>query len=248
MNKITALIFTGVLAVFVFSTSFAKLTDTELKQGEEQLATILLNKTLIAKVVFPASKNGIDLSIDGSWNNKPITRLIKSNGIGIEIDEKATVTDVKLKDKHIEIHLNGGGQGTFGDVLLQSPFQMQNRTANKAAGGSRINLKFNRDITEEDISAIKLVEWLKPLVETSDIERAAAADDIPAEFKDAAEKKEILQGMSKKTVFAILGEPKNKDVDLDQSAPVEKWQYEIDATTNLLVTFEGGVVIEVVQF
>ena len=241
-------LFLGFSLVFVSKVN-AKFEGDAKKRCEENLKSILMNKTLVSKVVFPASKNGINLKIDGLWDTRAATRYIKEYGVGIEIDEKANVTSLKLKDKSIEIHLNGGGYGTLGDMFQDSELKQQMRKAGgKAAGGSRINLDFDRDITEEDIDAKKFINWLNPLVDASQLERVAALDAIPEEFKDAAARKEIINGMPKTVVFAILGEPKNKNVDLDKTPPVEKWQYELDSTTSLLITFEAGKVTSVVKF
>src|SRR5439155_25203417 len=46
-------------------------------QAEKQLEALLLNKQLVAKVTFPASKDGIDLKTDGTWNMKVVTRQIR---------------------------------------------------------------------------------------------------------------------------------------------------------------------------
>lgn len=226
---------------------YGKMTDDQKKKCSEILSDLLLNKKLISKATFPASKDGIDLNINGTWNNKMVTRFIKEKGVGIEIDEAVTVTTVKLKDDLIEVHLNGGGYGTFADILLEtnnSSVSRQKHSA-KQAGGSRINLHFGRDITESDLEPDSLIKYLDPLVDASSLRRDAAQAKIPAEFQDAASRKEILPGMDKQTVFAILGEPKAKNVDLDKEPPVEKWQYEMKDLKTMVIRFEGGKVSKV---
>lgn len=238
------------LLVLLFSVSsgqvYAKLSDDKKKECEKKLEDILMNKTLVAKVVFPASKDGIDLKIDGTWDNKKVTRRIKDKGIGIQIGDPATVTTVKLKDQHIEIHLNGGGHGTFMDRMISD--DKSGKRGGIQSGGSRINMHFNRDVTEEDIAIEPLAKWLEPLVETDALAQDIALQNIPEEFKEAAEKGEIVEGMDKQTVFAILGEPKDKKVDLDVDPPVEKWQYELKSMEIMVVTFEKGKVAKIDKF
>ena len=106
------------------------------KESERFLDELFMGKALVAKVTFPAWKDGINLRLDGSWNPSEVTRDIKDHGVGIDIDEAAVVTDVKLKGKHIEIHLNGGGRGTLGDQLME--VSTTAGTGAKQAGGSRI--------------------------------------------------------------------------------------------------------------
>ena len=226
----------------------AKLDGDAKKQSQVKLEEILMNKQLVAKVTFPASKDGIDLNIDGSWDNKEVTRSIKDKGVGIEIDEAATVTTVKLKDKHIEIHLNGGGYGTFGDVLLADINVNSAKRGGKQSGGSRINLRFNRNIELEDIDVKVIAKYLDPLVKTTGLAQDIAQQSIPEEFKEAAENGEIVTGMDKKTVYAIKGAPKEKNLNTDVSPPVEKWQYEISEFETQVVTFEDGVVAKIEIF
>src|SRR5881397_626718 len=94
-----------------------ELSNQARQQAQKELQALLLNKQLVAKVTFPAWKDGIDVKTDGTWDLKWVTRQIKDHGVGIEVGDKASVTDVKLKDKSLEIHLNGGGAGTFADSL-----------------------------------------------------------------------------------------------------------------------------------
>lgn len=258
-GKSTAFFFavTFVFAILMISTPlYAKIEKNQEGEYQAKLEKILLNKTLTAKVTFPASKNGIDLNIDGSWDNKDVTRRIKNTGIGIDINDPATVTTIKLKEQHIEIHLNGGGYGTFGDNLMRGltknaaarAVEIGSRAAGKASGGSRINLRFNRDIQPDDIDPEKLAKCLDPLMNTSSMAVDIVRNNIPDEFKEAAAKGEIVAGMPKAVVFAIKGEPAEKKVDLDVTPPVEKWQYKLDAVTNLLIIFDGGKVKETSTF
>jgi hypothetical protein len=221
------------------------------EQAQKELEALFLNKQLVAKVTFPAYQNGIDLKTDGTWDMKMVTRLIKDHGVGIEVDEKASVTNVKLKGNMIEIHLNGGGAGTIGDVLMTSSAKKAMREAGtgKAPGGSRINLRFGRDITEEDIRDLdRLVSYLEPVVDASSLRQAAKKNAIPDEFKEAAAKGQIVAGMDKTTVFAIMGEPKNKTVDMNADPPVEKWQFELADLKTRIVTFKQGKVTKVDEF
>lgn len=216
------------------------------KEAERFLDELLMEKPLAAKVTFPAWKDGINLRLDGSWNPSEATRRIKDHGVGIEINEAVVVTDVKLKGKHIEVHLNGGGRGTFGDELLE--VETTARSGARQAGGSRINLRFDRNIQMEDLTAAQLAAWLNPIVDVSALEQAAALSELPEEFREAAARGDILAGMTKRMVFAILGEPANKSVDLDKVPPVEKWQYDVGNMEMLVVTIVGGEVTQVDRY
>jgi len=221
------------------------------EQAQQQLAALFLNKQLIAKVPFPAHQSGIDLKTDGTYDTWLATRMIKDHGVGIEVDEKASVTNVKLKGNMIEIHLNGGGVGSLGDALMMSDAKkaMRDASTGKAPGGSRINLRFGRDITVDDIRDMdKLIAYLDPVVDASSLRQAAKRNSIPDEFKEAASRGEIVAGMDKATVFAIMGDPKSKAVDMNVDPPAEKWQFELKDLRTRIVTFKQGKVAKIDEF
>lgn len=215
------------------------------------LERFLFNKTLVAKVTFPAWKDGIDVKSDGTWDARWATRTIKDHGVGIEPGDRVSVTAVKLKDKVIEIHLNGGGAGTMMDVLMTSDAKKKGREASggKLPGGSRINLKFDRPIRDEDIADLsRLALYLEPVVDTTSLRQDALKAAIPVEYREAASQYRIMEGMDKATVFAIMGEPKTKNIDMNSDFPVEKWVYELASLKTRLVTFKAGRVVKVDEF
>jgi len=223
---------------------------TDKKQCQADLEQLLLNKRLTAKVTFPASAKGIDLDLDGGWDQKHTSGLIKSSGGGIDIDQPATVTQVKIKDNLLEIQLNGGGFGTFMDAMTTSRYQQQQRsTQAKASGGSRINLRFNKPITCFDLAnAATMMAFLEPLVQADSLKAIAAQQAVPPEWAEAAAQRRVEVGMDKATVFAIFAEPKQKQVDLASEPPSEKWQYELPDLKMLVITFKDGKVSKVDKF
>lgn len=232
------------------TTASAQIPKTTVSDCEAKLSDLLLNKRLIAKVGFPAWSGGIDLSLDGKWNSKFNQVTLKSKGIGVVVDESAAVTAVRLKEKVLEIHLNGGGFGTFSDNMKTSPYQQQTRAMQeKPSGGSRLNLKITRPITCADLSnAANLIAWLSPVLDASVLNSAAALQRLAPEWAEAAAQKRVDVGMDKATVFAIMGEPKQKHVDVAVDPPIEKWQYELPNLKTRVVTFKDGKVAKVDEF
>lgn len=227
------------------------LVKAEEQQIQKKLESFLLGKRLVSKVTFPGYKTGMDVKTDGTWNQPWATRMIKEHGVGIEVGDTASVTAVKVSGDHIEIHLNGGGFGTFGDAMMTSERTRQARegAGGKVPGGSRINLHFGHPVTEEDVGDLgRLAGYLEPVVDTSSLRQEALKQNLPAEFKEAAAKGEIVEGMDKSTVFAILGEPKSKNVDMNADPPLEKWQYELKDLKTKVVTFKEGKVSKVTDF
>ena len=150
------------------------------KEMTEKLEKIMLLKRLLPKIPLPAAHNGIDLKINGEFDRKKISKLLKISGVGVKVDEPAVITHIKLKGKHIEIHLNGGGYGTFSDMLgsaLLGTKIFRGDEGGTLAAGSRINLRFDRRIEPEDITPEKLAGWLDILLDASGLLPKAAEPD-----------------------------------------------------------------------
>ncbi len=86
-------------------------------QDESALRRYFEGKMVSVKLGMPATQQGVDV-----FPNRPQSvdfaeygQRLKENGTAIQFGEKTIITRVKLKTKHIEFHLGGGGYGTFGD-------------------------------------------------------------------------------------------------------------------------------------
>ena len=238
------------LALLAPNRAHAQLAGNEVDLCNPRLEKILLKQRLVSKVTFPASSEGIELNLAGEWDQKQTSRLIKNSGVGIDVDDPATVTQVKTKKGWVEIQLNGGGFGTFWDSMNTNQRQRDARAASgKASGGSRINLRFNRPVTCDELAdAAKMMTFLAPLADAGSLKVLAAQQAIAPEWTEAAAQKRVLVGMDKTTVFAIMGEPKQKQVDIATDPPTEKWQYELPDLKTRVVTFREGKVAKVDEF
>ena len=112
------------------------------------------------------------MRIEGDRNRSAITQ----DGIGVEAGERVEITNFVQKGKHFEIHLNGGGRN-FLLAGLESPGE---DGTNKRPGGSRINLRFERDIKDygTNLAAEKVQELLTAALIFSETEMAAAEQEI----------------------------------------------------------------------
>lgn len=105
----------GVLALILIvgcKAAFPQSTKNEvlLKQYFE-------GKRVTLKIDMPATKNGVNVNPerDRPLDFSDYASRLKRFGTAIRAGESAMVTNVKVKGKHIEFHLDGGGYGTFGD-------------------------------------------------------------------------------------------------------------------------------------
>src|ERR1700691_6247812 len=93
------------------------------KDAQAQLNKLLLGKDVKALVDLPASKDGLDVYFIPASNKhvdsrgvdmEEMTKWLKAKGVGVERDEWATITNVKIDNDKVEIHLEGGGEGRRG--------------------------------------------------------------------------------------------------------------------------------------
>lgn len=92
-------------------------------QTEQVLREAFEGKTVQVKIDMPATKAGIDVR-PGQTPAIDFARLgdlMKREGTSVRAGESILVTRVKVKKDLVEFQLGGGGYGTFGDALGESP-------------------------------------------------------------------------------------------------------------------------------
>lgn len=92
-------------------------------QSEQALREAFEGKTVQVKIDMPATKAGIDVR-PGQTPPIDFARLgdlMKREGTSVKAGESILVTRVKVKKDLVEFQLGGGGYGTFGDALGESP-------------------------------------------------------------------------------------------------------------------------------
>jgi hypothetical protein len=86
-------------------------------QSEAALKEYFEGRTVSPKLALPGTEDGVDV-YPGTPRPLDYSRYasrLKDNGASIKAGEPVIVTKVKVKDRHIEFQLGGGGYGTFGD-------------------------------------------------------------------------------------------------------------------------------------
>ena len=196
---------------------------------------------------MPAYKDGIDIFFaapsgkhtdDRGLDLSEMTKWLKEKGVGVDRDEWATITDVKIDSDKIEIHLGGGGEGRRG-----SNHANKVGAGYKRAGGSRINFRYQRNLTDEDIKPEAFLPFMARLVDTSKVQEKVVENELPAEFKDAIASKKIMEGMTYQMVLMSFGDPDQKKIDESASDGDlhETWYYLKDGH-RWVVKFDNGKV------
>jgi hypothetical protein len=217
------------------------------RESEARLRKLLLDRQVTARIDFPATESGVDLFIDGRWDTKQVSESIADHGIGVGQAATVSITDVKLKGKYIEIHLDGGGgvqKLAAGSIAHDSKAK-----TDKSRRGSRINLRFDRQLTTDDVQSLdQLLTYLEPLVDPSLIRQEAKHEPVPSESAAGVKHGPIVRGMEVNLVVAALGRPRYKHVDTRGGQPIEKWHYDLPDNKTRVITFQDGKVLMVEEF
>lgn len=93
-------------------------------QSEAALKERFEGKAVTLKIAMPGSENGVDLyPADPRPLDYPrYADRLKDFGTAIRAGATAMVTKIRVKSKHIEFHLDGGGYGTMGDETSSDVF------------------------------------------------------------------------------------------------------------------------------
>jgi len=107
---------------FVLITSLVVLVAPLQAQSEAALKEHFEGRSVRLKLAMPGAEQGVDI-YPGTPRPLDFPRhadRLKDFGTAIPVGQTAMVTKIKLKAKHIEFQLDGGGYGTFGDETSSS--------------------------------------------------------------------------------------------------------------------------------
>jgi len=91
-------------------------------QSEADLKRHFEGQKVRVLIDLPATKDGVDVYPEQAQplDFSDYARRIKQYGIALEEGDRVMITRVRIKEKHIEFQLGGGGYGTFGDETAPS--------------------------------------------------------------------------------------------------------------------------------
>jgi hypothetical protein len=228
----------------VFLVNSPEIAASASKKAEAGFERLFLGKDVKALLDMPAYKDGLDLYVypksekrfdERGIDLKELSKYLKEKGVGVERDEWVTITDVKVDSDRIEIHLGGGGEGNGASKNAN-----KKGAGFKRAGGSRINFRYGRDLTDADIQSDAFLPLLGRVLDTSKIRGTVIPRDISPEFQEAIRSRDVVVGMSYQMV------QKKVDDSSDDSLH-ETWFYLKDGH-RWVVRFLNGKVAKVQVF
>lgn len=222
------------------------------KQAKSTLDQLLLGKDVRALLDMPAYKDGIDIyespksekRLDSRGIDlKEMSKYLKEKGVGVERDEWIPITELEIDSDRIEVHLAGGGESR-GD----SKNAAKKGAGYKRAGGSRINFRYGRDLTDADLQPSAFLAFLGRVLDPSRINHSLTVNAMSPEDRKAIADKKIIEGMTYQMVLLSSGEPDQKKVDdTDESTLKETWYYLKDGH-RVVVRFANGLVAKIQTF
>ncbi len=118
----------------------------------------------------------------------------------------------------------------------------------KRAGGSRLNLKYQKDINDADLAPQTILRFMSRLLDVSRIEQKLSEKDMPPELRNAIEAHTVVEKMTYEMVLMSFGDPDQKKVDdFDETNLKETWFY-LKSGHRWVVHFENGKVVKTQVF
>ena len=86
-------------------------------QNQAALEKAFEGREVTVLLEMPASNKGVDLYLqrEPEMEFGEYARRVKAYGVALRKDDRVMITTIKVNKKNIEIHLGGGGYGTWGD-------------------------------------------------------------------------------------------------------------------------------------
>ena len=209
-------------------------------QDEGRLRKALEGKRITLKLDMPATSEGVDVYPGGSRgvDFDKVGKRMKKHGIALRDGESARITRVKVKDDMIEIQLNGGGYGTFGDGLrslsqnkaadsgVAQQMKNQNMRTEKAAAGSRFNLRYPNGVDSDDMTAAAIVRALDEYASFPDgiVAKNVEQPVMQSSAGSSAAPGQLRKGMSVEELEEIAGKPVGSSTQNQVTTRKYRWQ------------------------
>lgn len=220
------------------------------KRSESEFYRVFLGKDVRALIDMPAYKDGVDLYVNPKSEKrfdsrgidlKELGKYLKDKGVGVEQNEWAIITDVKIDGDRVEIQLGGGGEG-------KGESKKADHGVYKRAGGSRINFRYGRSVTDEDLDPGAFLPLMGRVLDTSKITGTVIPRDVPPQYQDAIRQKDVKVGMSYQMVLLSFGEPDQKKVDDSTDDSLRETWFYLKEGHRWVVKFANGTVAKVQVF
>ena len=247
--KKTSIALAAILVVLTIADSPRALRANTSDRAKKDLTKLILGKEMKALMQLPATKEGLNVYVKSEANKHldargidmaSLSKYLKSKGVGVDANDWATATDIKVDNDRVEIHLGGGGEGRRG-----SNHANKVSPGYKRAGGSRINFRYERELTDGDLEPQNFLRVMARVLDVSEIQNQVVAKDFPTEFQQAIAENTVKEGMTYQMVILAFGDPEQKKInDTTDGSLLETWYY-LKEGHRWVLTFSNGKVTKV---
>jgi hypothetical protein len=247
--KKASIAFAAILIVLTIAGSPRALRANTSDRAKKDLTKLVLGKEMKALMQLPATKEGLNVYVKSEHNKHldargidmaSLTKYLKSKGVGVDTNDWATATDIKVDSDRVEIHLGGGGEGRRG-----SNHANKVSPGYKRAGGSRINFRYERELTDADLEPQNFLRVMARVLDVSEIQNQVVAKDFPIEFQQAIAENTVKEGMTYQMVILAFGDAEQKKInDTTDGSLLETWYY-LKEGHRWVLTFTNGKVTKV---
>ncbi len=221
---------------------------------EAQRATLIRNLSAeygTAKVLIPRSKKPLVLRPTGQYDLQQWSDAMTKFGPAARVGDLVQITAIRFEGQKLVFDINfgmGGGRKWWHRIQVGGAAgrgtTLGSTQNTHAPGGTKLALVFPEAIPVK--SAAEFKSMLKPVL---DFEQRSATqlylDTIDVKYREAIEKKEVIEGMDKEMVLLAKGRPVKKVRDFKNGIETEDWIYGEPPGEIVFVTFLGGDVINV---
>ena len=247
--KKTSIALAAILIVLTIADSPRALRANTSDRAKKDLTKLILGKEMKALMQLPATKEGLNVYVKSEHNKHldargidmaSLSKYLKSKGVGVDANDWATATDIRVDNDRVEIHLGGGGEGRRG-----SNHANKVSPGYKRAGGSRINFRYERELTDGDLEPQNFLRVMARVLDVSEIQNQVVAKDFPTEFQQAIAENTVKEGMTYQMVILAFGDPEQKKInDTTDGSLLETWYY-LKEGHRWVLTFSNGKVTKV---
>ena len=224
-----------------------KLTATQ----RAELIRMLNAEYGTAKVQIPRSKKPLQLRPTGQYDREQWSEAMTKFGPAARVGDLVQITAIQFEGKKLVFEINhglSGGRKWWHRIQVAGATSrgttLGATQATHAPGGTKLALVFPQAIPAKSPDDFK--NMLKPVL---DFEQRSATelylDTIEVKYREAIEKKEVIEGMDKEMVLLAKGKPNHKVRDFKDGIETEDWIYGEPPGEIVFVTFLDGDVIGV---
>ncbi|MFP5227991.1 MAG: hypothetical protein ACLGXA_10200 [Acidobacteriota bacterium] len=219
--------------------------------GRQELIRFMQSEQGFAMRPLPIAN--LDLHANGHMDpsGDKYINLLHQKGIAAKPGERVVVTDIRIRDKSIELDLNGGFQHKHRFLrhisIGMDPVDTTPIVADDGQdpSGTRLTLEFEERVP--NLNGQQLQALLRPMIDFGVKSPAEAyAETLPDFLRSAIEQHRVLVGMNRDMVIYALGQPLHKERETGEDGKqLEIWVYGEAPQPVQFVRFEGTYVTRV---